>query len=272
MIARHNAMEVAGTVLDRLDVLERFLDGPVDKRTLEDEVDVSRSTIDRAVRELEAIGLVEFCSEGYRLTPVGELVTRQCTDILDTVAVGLEFEEFFRWLPPGEFDLDVRALSDAELLVAESANPYAMINRHVRRVEEADRGRAILPLVGLHAYEAAHENVVEHGAETELVVEPAAADVLVSDPSFEPLTTEMLRTDRFELSVYDGTIPYFVGVFDDEIVQMGVDENGEPRALVETDRDEVLVWAHDTIDEYDQQARELSQAPSRSQVQQIAGE
>lgn len=264
MVPSHVATEVVDTTLKRIDLLECLLDGPTDKRTLEDEVPVSRSTVDRAVRELEVLELVEYCSEGYAITPVGEIVTGECADLLETVDVALELEEFVRWLPLSEFHLDLEALADAELLVPDPSNPYAMIDRHVQLVKETDHGRGMLPLTGLHAYEAAHENVVERGARTELVVEPDVAEVMLSDPAFEELTIEMLGTGRFDLSVYDGTIPYFVGVFDDETVQMGVDADGEPRALVETTEVDVVSWAHATIDEYAQQASEVSMERSHA--------
>lgn len=272
MTTIHTATDVVDTVINRHELLDCLLNRPLDKRTLEDDVSVSRSTIDRAVRELEVLGLVEYSNEGYKVTPVGELVTTECADVLELAAIALEFDEFLRWLPLSRFDLDIRLLADAELLVPESNNPYSMINRHVHLVEKTNHGRAMLPLVGLHAFEAAHENIVENGAETELVVESGVAEVLLTNPPFEELTSEMLQTGRFEVFVYDGTIPYFVGVYDDKIIQIGADEDSEPRALVETDRDEVRTWAHATIDAYKQQATELSQAPSQKPLTPAAGE
>ncbi|MFC7194956.1 hypothetical protein ACFQL4_10310 [Halosimplex aquaticum] len=43
-------------------------------------------------------------------------------------------------------------------------------------------------------------------------------------------------------------------MFDDEFVQVGADEDGDPRALLESDDEEVLDWARDRIEYYRRQA------------------
>jgi hypothetical protein len=68
----------------------------------------------------------------------------------------------------------------------------------------------------------------------------------------------MLATDRFDLSVYDGEVPYYLGVLD-ETVQIGVeDENGMPRALLETDVEGLGEWASDTYAQYRERSTPFS--------------
>lgn len=246
--------EVIGTVSQRIEVLECVLEQPMDKRTLEEHLSVSRSTLDRAVRELELLELIEYVDGAYRATTCGCLASRKYREFEQVIQVLAEFRPFLQHVSPSEFDLDLCCLGEANLLVPKPNNPYEMINRHVQLLKNTDYGRGLLPVTGLHAHEAAHEAVVDGGARHELIVEPGVADTLRSNPRYAELTEEMIATGRVDLYVYDGEIPYFVGVFDEKTVQLGADEDGEPRALLEVATDEVREWANSKLDKYKQRA------------------
>lgn len=251
------ATEIIETVLHRRDLLERLLEAPKTKRALDDELAVSRSTIDRAVRELEMLDLVTYSGDGYAVTPIGELFTRRCIECLEAVDVALRVEDVLRWIPPDDLDVDVRQFADARVVTPEPGDPYAMINRHVEVLEDAAVSRCLLPAIGLQGHQAAHENVVHGDAESELVVSADVATTLLEDPRYAPLTEDLLATDRFELYVSDEPIPFFLGVLDD-LVQLGGDDDGEPKALLETDAEAVRAWAHETIDAYRNASRRHS--------------
>lgn len=257
MVAQRVEPDVIDTIKKRIDVLEQLLEQPMDKRTLEEEMPVSRSTLDRAVRELELIDLLEYDDGRYRATTCGRLAARKYRAFEREIRLLAELRPFLKHVPSSEFDLDVRGLEDADLLVPKPNDPYAMINEHVSRLEEMDHGRGLLPITGLHAYEAAHEAIVNRGARGEVVVEPGVAETWRSDPQYAELTEAMLETGRFDIHVYDGDIPYFLGVFDRETVQIGVDEDDEPRALLETDADAVRSWAEQTFTDYKKRATPL---------------
>lgn len=253
MVRDDSITEMMETALSRFPFLKFLEEEPKDKRTLVAELDCSRSTVNRGIRELEALDLVEYVNGGYRITSLGELVATDFADLADTIQLRVQYEPFLRWMPDDEFDLELNLLSDADLLLPEQGDPYAMINRHVTVIEQTDYHQFVLPLVGLHAYKAAHQQIMENGAQAEAVVSPEAADTLQSGQEYATLTEEMAATGRYELYQFDGDIPYFVGLLDDT-VQIGVDEAGEPRALVETDNADVRSWAEATFEEYKQQA------------------
>ncbi|MFC6724287.1 MarR family transcriptional regulator, partial [Halobium palmae] len=58
--------EIVTTALDRFDLLELLLDEPADKRELTAALPVSRSTVNRALRDLERLDLVERVDGAYR--------------------------------------------------------------------------------------------------------------------------------------------------------------------------------------------------------------
>lgn len=265
MVGDDSIIEMMETALRRFPFLDCLGDEPKDKRTLVAELDCSRSTVNRGIRELEALDLVAYGDGGYRITSLGELVATAFTDLAATVELRLQYEPFLEWVPEDGFDMDLKLLRDAELLLPEQGDPYAMINRHVTVIEQTDYVQCVLPLVGLHAYKAAHEQILENDARAEVVVSPEAADTLQSAPEYAKLTEEMATTGRYELYQYDGDIPYFVGLLD-ETVQIGVDEAGEPRALIETTNPEVQDWAEIAFEEYKQQAEPVIAPRERTKV------
>ncbi|MFC7080045.1 transcriptional regulator FilR1 domain-containing protein [Halorussus caseinilyticus] len=122
---------------------------------------------------------------------------------------------------------------------------------------QAENFRALLPAVGLNQLEAGREAAVEGDQRQRIVVERDVAERLRERPHYADRIAEMLRSGRVEMWVYDGSIPYFLGLYD-ELVHVGVeDEDGMPRALIETDAEAVREWAESVYDEYRRAARKF---------------
>lgn len=251
---RESALDVIDVLLRRNGIVEGLRDGPKDKRDLVDELGVSRSTVDRATRELETAGLIEHVDGGYAVTSFGETAEAAFAEFVETLRLRRRLDALLRWVPDADIDVDLDALADADIVLPEPGNPYNMVNRHVRRLRDADTARVVLPLTGLHAFEAAHRAVVSDGAEHEYVVLPDVAKTYESNPDYAPLYEEMVGTGRFEVRVYDGDIPYYLGLLDGT-VQIGVDEDGEPRGLLESDAAELGAWAAEKYEDYRRQSR-----------------
>lgn len=266
MVGNKAIIEMLDTALCRFSFMECLDDEPKDKRTLVDEVHCSRSTVNRGIRELESLDLVEYVDGGYRLSSIGKLVAADFADMAETIEIRLQFEPFLKWVPEDTFDLDLELLRDADLLLPKPGDPYAMVNRHVTVIERTYDHKFLLPLVGLHAQKATHSQVVENGAQCEMVVTPEVVDTLRSAPEYAELSEEMAATGRLHVYEFEADIPYFVGLLDDTI-QIGVDEEGEPRALLETTNTEVQDWAAATFEEYKQQSEPVITPQKRPKLQ-----
>lgn len=266
-MGRDDAIDVAEVLVRRRAFVDRLRERPHEKRELVSALDVSRPTVYRGLRELEEADLVEHDSGRYALTTFGDLVVERFVGFLDSVGSAAEVESFLRWVPPGSLDLDLdpRHLADADVVSASPGDPYAMVNRHVRRLKEADHVRALLPLTGLHAHEAMHDRVVEGDARAELVVASPVVETMRTDPDYRPLTADLAATDRYEVVVVDD-LPYYLGVLDD-LTQVGVDDDGQPRALLETDDDTVRAWAEETIESYRADAVPVDLTPTPTDIE-----
>ncbi|ESP88890.1 helix-turn-helix transcriptional regulator [Candidatus Halobonum tyrrellensis] len=234
------------TALRRSSFLDCLDEEPTDKRTLVAELDCSRSTVNRGVRELEAAELVEYDDGGYRTTPLGRRIVEGFAELAADAAVWTELEPFLRWVPEEELGFDLTLLDDAEVVVPDPGDPYGVINRHVGRLREMDEGRFLLPFTGLHAAETVHERVVDHGADCEVVVAPSVARTF-RDDEYAPVVAEMADAGGFRVFRASEALPLSLGVVDDR-VQFIAAEGQEPRALVETERREVREWAEETFE------------------------
>ena len=186
----------------------------------------------------------------------GQSVAREYREFEKRLQVIARLKEFLRWIDPVEFDLDLALLTDAELLLPESYNPYAMVDRNVELLRSAGTVRALVPFGTRHALEAIHESVVYNGNYIEGVVTPGSANAFQSNPRYVELFEELVPTGRFRVFVCDGDLPYLLSVLD-ETVKIGVDEQGEPRAFLETDSAEVNEWADSVYNDYKQQAKRI---------------
>jgi predicted transcriptional regulator len=253
---REQALDVVDVLLHRSEVVESLLEEPKTKRDLVEDTDASRSTVDRATKELETVGLIEYVDGSFAVTSFGKHAEAEFSGLVDTLRLREQLDSFLRWVPDSEQDFDLGMIADADIALPEPGNPYNMVNKHVQGLEEADTVRAVLPVTGLHGFEAAHEAVVENGADYEFVAIPEVAETHESNSNYAPMYEEMVETGRFDAYVYEGEVPYYLGLLDGT-VQIGVDDGGKPRALLETDSDEMQGWAENKYRDYKQRAEKV---------------
>ncbi|ELZ59945.1 MULTISPECIES: tetratricopeptide repeat protein [Halorubrum] len=136
--------ELVGVVERRLDFLERLAAEPLRKHELVDALGHSRSTVNRAVDELEAAGLVAGETDGYRTTLPGRLLADEYRGFL-TVADDLAAAGDV--LDPLGADAGVSPaiLRDAETYRAAAPDPYRPLEVLDDALADADAVAAALP-------------------------------------------------------------------------------------------------------------------------------
>ena len=236
-------------------------EAPVEKGALRGRFEMSRTTLSRNLDLLEQRGWIEEpASRTYAVTRAGAVVAERFADLLEVADLSTQLQPVFEWLPNGALDLELSHLADADVVIAEPGDPWAMINHHVATLKTMDECRALLPFVGLHAAEAGAERVVHHGAVAEVVVTPSVSETFQSNPQYAGPLAEAASTGRFEVSVHEGSIPYGLNIVD-ETVQIVVADDGQPRALLESDADAVHEWADRTFQEYKRESEPLVLEP-----------
>jgi predicted transcriptional regulator len=223
------------------------------ERELRERVEGSRTTVHRNLDKLCERDWVRNSGGQYSITTAGECVFDQFGALLDTIETASRLQPFLEYVSSETLDLEIRWLRDAELTTAESGNPLAMVNRHIERIEDTSTVKALMPIAGLHPHKVTHKRMLRGEIKVDCVATPRVAETLLSDPDFADLTVEMIETGRFELSVYDGEIPYYLGVHDDR-VEIGVDDDETPKAFVEATSEQVYEWAQSKYAQYESAA------------------
>lgn len=195
--------EVVEVVNRRADLMAA-LSAPSEKRDLLAELDVSRSTLDRSIRELETLGLVTR-TEGYRLTQTGRLVLELFEGFLGDLEDVLAADELLRPLPP-DAPVSPALLRGATVTVAEPPSPVSALDPVEDVVSDADRLRglstaATRPGEVIEQFEAR----VSAGASFEWVLSEEMATYISSEHA--DAAAELRETGRFELYRTD-EVPY----------------------------------------------------------------
>lgn len=112
----------------RQSILSRLRRGPESKATLVSETDNSRSTVDRALRRLEALNLVGYRTEGYEMTLTGRLALNAYDQFAaraeSVVAAGKLVSHL-----PANAPMVHAMLADAELVFADAGEEPSAVLR-----------------------------------------------------------------------------------------------------------------------------------------------
>lgn len=242
---------------NRVQILEELRRaGTLSKSELRGASEVARTTLVRNADALVERGWVENSNNQYSITPCGELLIEELTDLLETVREAKRLRPFFEWMPPAAFGLSVEVLSDADVTVSTSQNPYAPVNRHVESLASAERARCLLPAVDPQGMRTVERRVTSRDGDGdhELIITEDVAETLRTDPALDETVDALLSTDRIAIRVSPRDVPYYAGILDG-VVQIGVsDRKGVPQALLETDADEAREWATTLYRDYRSQS------------------
>lgn len=240
----------------RADVLDALAD-PRRKRDLVAELGRSRSTIDRAVRELDALGLVAR-DDGYHRTVAGRLVLelyRGFLSDLDDVAAA---SGVLRPLPP-DAPMSLAMLRGASIHVADHPSPAAALDPLLDLYDRAERIRGLSiartrPELGDRLYEL----LTEEDAEAEVVYDYSLADhLLETDPRYE----ELVALESFSLSRHPD-LPYGLGIVTspsgDTAFLIAYDDESTVQGVVVNDTPAASNWAGGVFERYRAEADPLS--------------
>ena len=232
-------------ILRRLDETDRL-----SKTELRDRFDVSRVTVQRNLDALEERDWITNSLQEYRIRPLGSVVVEAVETAIEVADFAETIRPFLRWFPEDELAFDVQELADATVVVSSAADPYAPVNRHINAITRSSEVRCLLPAIGLPAMRAVRECLADREQRHEVIISPEIESTICDEREYRELAAELASFETYTSRVSEREIGYYLGLFDDAI-QLGVeDDDGVPRALVETDSDEIREWATSTYESY----------------------
>ncbi|SFR61216.1 helix-turn-helix transcriptional regulator [Halogeometricum limi] len=241
----------------RSSVLGALREGPLDRRDLQERVGVSRPTIHRQVRALEADGLVVKRDGEFALTPVGELAAAEFARVFEVMDTVSALSRVVRWLPAAEFDFDFARLRDAEVVLPHHNDPFAPTRRMLRRIHGADRIRMVTYTFLPEGDPATRRCFIEADQYFEGVLDPTLVETLLADPAATAHFEDLLAQGS-TIAVAADSVPLVLIIADETVILGAVDESGCPQGLVVSDDEVIRRWAEETVDSYLADARQVS--------------
>lgn len=243
------ARDLLHTLSRRRTVISRLDDEALDKPALTEQVDVSRQTVNRALRELETIGVVERVNGNYRLTLFGRLALAEFESLLARYDRLCSMRDLLEHLPP-DTDFDSEAFSDAEITYADPPVPHEPIREFGRLVEGARRVVGYSPVSFPQYVTVFHRQSTETDTDIELYLDASLVRSLHQE--YETELRETLAEPNFVL--YQLEEPFCpnmgIAVLDETTVWVGVyDDVGNVQGTLITDDDQAVRWARDHLTE-----------------------
>ena len=227
----------------RLDFLERLVEEPLRKHELVDELGHSRSTVNRAIDELEAAGFVAHETDGYRTTLTGRLLAQSYRRFLTVAADVDAASDALTPLGPG-IDLDPIALRGAETYRAAAPDPYRPLERiddvlidtnavavalpalpYPRLLDRCRRTAAAGGTVGLVLTDRTYRHACERYADT---------------------LAGLARRDDVSVSTI-GEVDVGILVADGTAILLVFDDDGGLHGIAESTDSEAVTWARDHV-------------------------
>jgi len=223
--------------------LRSILDSPKRKVELVDAVDASRSTVDRAVRDLVEAGLIARRGDRYRATLAGrtalraaERYHRRLNEVEDGIGV-------FRAVPAG-MDIADRFLDGASVSQTSPEVPDSVMQRVFDSLEPAAEARVVAPIVLSGHIDQFREVATADGTTTEMILDRAVVDQLLDADTSEARNAFLaaLDDDQLELSRADVPLSYSLWVTPEETGIVLYSDTGV-RGIAVNDTEAALEWA-----------------------------
>ncbi len=255
--------DVTLLLCNRGPVLAALLDDPQDKRALVEEVGVSRSTVDRAIRDLEAAGLVERTDGAFAPTESGRLLYRAFDEFRSRADAIADAQAIFDELRTDEPEpLPLSILDRCQVRHSRPPARFEMIEEWIEMIDAADRIRALVPTV---AYDRPRQTLYENVLDDDIVYEPIyGTDVaklfveqrheerreMVASGNYHPFVCDVPPYALF-LIERDGGMRIDISVYDDR---------GQLVGVVGSTDDDPVEWSERTYRRYRNRARSLTDA------------
>jgi predicted transcriptional regulator len=250
--------ELVNTLTRRRDVLAVLDDRSVRKPALATELDVARSTVDRAIRELQAQGLVVRGEDGFELTTCGGVAVDLYGRFASRLGAMCDAQDVVAQLPSREF-AHPDVLSGADVVRATTSAPDRPVRAFLDLVDESTHVRGCSPTAYGAYVDVFERRVVNAGMTAELVFSDEALAELTT--TYRDPIQRAVDTGRVDVSRVDRLPMAGVSVLtrDDgtRVVAMGVYDGTGLVALVVNETPDALAWADALLDEHFERADEM---------------
>lgn len=241
---------------NRAQILAMIAREPYTRSELESATGISRTTLDRIVNELEERGWATRTSDGdYVATPTGKRVATESTSFIGAMHAIRNLGDAVAWLPSDELTIGLHQFRDAIIRRPEPNAMSAPSTFATKLMREATDFACLVNIAPSLGFEKAMMDGVSEGRlMTNHVITDGELSVLLGDPGRAARWQAYVEAGA-NLYCYDGQIPCNLLVIDETVFIL--DRQPEAPGGIESTNPEVRTWAHEMVDEYQEEARQL---------------
>lgn len=230
-----------GDIVRHGPILEALREKPLDRREIEERLDVSRATSHRLTKWLGEEGFVEKVDSRFQLTGRGEAVTDEVLRFEANVSAVHRMGPLLNVICPHHAEFAIEPMVDAIVTVAEPEDPYRPVERFISLVSESETFQGfntthMAPLSIGEFYQQLFDDI-----ESEVIHPPHIAEKLLE--RYPAQANEAIDHGQFTLRTRE-KLPYGLAIFDERVGIGGYDdETGLMQAFVDTDSPLAREWA-----------------------------
>ncbi len=233
--------DLLGDIVRHGPVLEVLRTEPLDRRVIEDRLDVSRATSHRFTQWLDEQGFVEKVEGRFQLTGRGEAIADEVLRFEANVRTVHRLAPLLDTICEDHQEFVLEPFVDAKVTLATPNDPYQPVERFISLLGESETFRGfntthMAPLV-LGGF---HVQIFEE-TDTEMVYLPHIAEKLFE--TYPERAREAIDRGHLTLRTRDD-LPYGLAIFDERVGIGGYDEaTGLMQVFVDTDEPIACEWA-----------------------------
>lgn len=242
-------------VARRATVIRSILDGHTQKRDLVQVLDISRATLDRAVRCLDENGIVSYENGECSVTLYGQLALQEYEQLKERYENLDNVKPLLQSLDP-ESPFDVRVLLDADILLSDQPDPNAPITHLEQLLDECNSVVCLSPAVPPRFMGLFYPHIIEYGIETELILGDEVVEYLWKTHSSK--MSEMLEVENSNIREIEVSPAFGIVLIDNENIWIGVynDDSGLKGAIA-NDSQAALEWGMSMVREWRSRANQV---------------
>lgn len=233
--------DLLGDIVRHRPVLEALRAEPLDRREIEERLDVSRATSHRFTRWLDEQEFVEKVDGRFQLTGRGEAVADELLRFEANVGTVHRLAPLLDVICEDHQDFVIEPFVDARVTLAEPDDPYQPVERFISLLSESETFRGfntthMAPLV-LGGF---HHQIFEE-TDTEIIYLPHIVEKLFE--THPERAREAIECGHLALRTR-ADLPYGLAIFDERVGIGGYDEaTGLMQVFVDTDASIACEWA-----------------------------
>ncbi len=253
--------DVLDRVAQRIEFLELLSDGEWMTNEIVDQLPHSRSTVSRALRQLQETDLIEKRADGYTVTPHGALLAEQYRDYRSEARSIFGARQLLASLPDDE-QVAREFVANATTIGLTESPPFRPLEVISEQIATGRRVHVYLPtLSGPHLLRVFRRLVVEEAGSLKLVVSTDLGESLLS--YYPGILGELADEGDFEIQfVNDG--PSYGAVVSESPEQREAtvtvySEDGAMQGGLATEDDTAVEWALDRVRELEAAATDRTE-------------